>query len=192
MIHRDFFFDSIRHYLTGGSLTQEQVDGATVLLNWYDTENPPIPERRHLDDRMFAYCLATAWHESAFTLQPIEEYGKGKGKPYGTPDGPYGQVYYGRGLVQLTWYENYKRQDDKLALRGELVKQADLALDSVLAVQILLGGMADGDFTGKTLATYFTDELTDWYNARRIVNGTDKAADIAAYAEKFCNAITHL
>jgi hypothetical protein len=190
-IHRDYFFDSIRHYLAGGSLVQGQVDGCNVLLDWFDDENPPIPDRHHLDDRMLAYCLATAWHETAFTMQPIEEYGKGKGKEYGTPAGPYAQVYYGRGYVQLTWYDNYKRQDEKLGLRHELERQPDLALDPQIATQILLLGMADGDFTGKRLGNYFTDDLTDFYNARRIVNGTDKAADIAAYAEKFHNAIGH-
>jgi hypothetical protein len=190
-VHRDYFFDSIRYYLAGGSLTQGQVDGSSALLTWYDQENPPIPDKHHLDDRMFAYCLATAWHETAFTMQPIAEYGKGQGKPYGQPDGPYDQIYYGRGYVQLTWYENYKRQDEKLGLMDELEKKPDLALDPKIATAILLLGMADGDFTGKKLGQYFTDELTDWYNARRIVNGTDKANEIAAYAEKFCNAITH-
>jgi putative chitinase len=177
----------VRHYLAGGSLKQEQVDGCNVLLDWYDDENPPIPDRHHLDDRMFAYCLATAWHETAFTMQPVIEYGGEsylKSKPY--------YPWYGRGLVQLTWEENYEKQDDKLGLQGALMKNPDLALDSVIATKILLLGMADGDFTGKTLGTYFTSDLTDFYNARRIVNGTDRAQDIANYAEKFHNAIGHV
>jgi hypothetical protein len=185
-IHRDYFFDSIRHYLAGGSLTQAQVDGCSVLLAWYDTENPPLPDRHHLDDRTFAYCLATAWHETAFTMQPVIEYGGEeylKSKPY--------YPWYGRGYVQLTWEDNYRKQDDKLGLGGTLMQNPDLALDPAIATKVLLLGMADGDFTGKRLGTYFTDDLTDWYNARRIVNGTDKASEIAAYAEKFCNAITH-
>lgn len=187
MIHRDYFFDNIRHYLTGGSLTQGQVEGFNVLLDWFDDENPGIPDQRHLDDRMFAYCLATPWHETAFTMQPIIEYGGEsylKSKPY--------YPWYGRGYVQLTWEENYQKQDDKLGLGGALITNPDLALDPVIATKILLLGMADGDFTGKCLGDYFTSDLTDWYNARRIVNGTDKASDIAAYAEKFHNAISHI
>ncbi|HSS56278.1 MAG TPA: hypothetical protein VLK79_16650, partial [Gaiellales bacterium] len=116
-IHRDYFFDSIRTSLAGGSLTAEQVDGCTVLLNWYDTKNPPIPDAHHLDDRMLAYCLATAWHETAFTMQPIIEDGGEsylKSKPY--------YPWYGRGLVQLTWEDNYQKQDDKLALGGALLR----------------------------------------------------------------------
>jgi putative chitinase len=186
-IHRDYFFDNVRYYLAGGSLTQEQVDGCTVLLDWYDTKNPPLPDAHHLDDRMFAYCLATAWHETAFTMQPVKEYGSEeylRSKPY--------YPWYGRGYVQLTWDYNYQKQDDKLGLGGKLMAEPDLALDPKLATVILLEGMADGDFTGKCLGQYFTDELTDWYNARRIVNGTDKANEIAAYGEKFHNAIGHI
>jgi hypothetical protein len=163
------------------------VDGCDILLTWYDRENPPIPDRHHLDDRMFAYCLATAWHESAFTMQPVVEYGGEeylRSKPY--------YPWYGRGLVQLTWEENYRKQDVKLGLMDALIENPDLALEPKIATQILILGMADGDFTGKKLAQYFTDDLTDWYNARRIVNGTDKANDIAKYGELFCNAITHL
>jgi hypothetical protein len=186
-IHRDYFFDNVRYYLAGGSLKQEQVDGCNVLLDWFDDENPPIPDQWHQNDRTFAYCLATAWHETAFTMQPVVEYGGEsylKSKPY--------YPWYGRGLVQLTWEENYQKQDTKLGLNGALMKNPDLALDPVIATKILLLGMADGDFTGKRLGTYFTSDLTDWYNARRIVNGTDRAQDIAAYAEKFHNALGHL
>jgi hypothetical protein len=186
-IHRDYFFDNIRYYLANGSLTQQQVDGANVLLDWFDTLNPPIPDRWHLDDRMFAYCLATAWHETAFTLQPVIEYG---GEAYLKSKSYY--PWYGRGLVQLTWKDNYQKQDDKLDLKGAMMKNPDLALDPEISVKVLLLGMADGDFTGKRLGNYFTSDLTDWYNARRIVNGTDRAQDIAKYAELFHNAIGHI
>ena len=191
-IHRDYFYDSIRASLAGGSLTQDQVDGCTVFLDWYDTENPPLPERYHVDDRMLAYILATTWHETAFTMQPIEEYGKGKGKSYGQPAGPYKQCYYGRGYVQLTWYDNYKRQDDKLGLLNALEKDPDLALDPVVAKEIIIKGMVDGDFTGKKLGDFFTATLTDWYEARTIVNAHDQATTIAKYAELFHNAIGHI
>jgi len=190
MIHRAYFFDSVRFYLDSDkSLAQSQVDGFNVLLDYYETVG--VEGAADFDDRYFAYILATAWHETAFTVQPIAEYGKGAGKPYGKPAGPYGQTYYGRGYVQLTWYDNYVRQDTKLGLNSELVKHADLALDAIIATQILFGGMLDGDFTGKKLSDYFTSTTTDWYNARRIVNGTDQASTIAGYAEKFSNALSH-
>lgn len=37
------------------------------------------------------------------------EIGKGKGRKYGQPSGPYGKVYYGRGPLQITWESNYKK-----------------------------------------------------------------------------------
>ena len=37
------------------------------------------------------------------------EIGKGKGRKYGVPSGPYGKVYYGRGPIQITWESNYKK-----------------------------------------------------------------------------------
>jgi hypothetical protein len=191
MIHRKYFFENIKYYLFK-SFNQPQVDGLNVFLDWYDKENPDIPGYYHYDDRMLAYVLATTYHETAGTMQPIAEYGKGNGKEYGQPAGPYGQKYYGRGYVQLTWYDNYKRQDEKLGLEGQLVRHADLALDPKIAKDVILKGMVDGDFTGRKLSQYFTDTLTDWYNARTIVNGHDRATDIAGHAEKFCNAITSM
>lgn len=186
MIHRRYFFDSVRYYLDGDrTLSQEQVTGAETLLGYYEAHADEY------DDRMVAYVLATAWHETAFRLAPIAEYGKGAGKQYGQPDPDTGQAYYGRGYVQLTWRENYERQDEKLGLGGALVTNADLALDPDIAVQVLFGGMRDGDFTGACLRSFFTVDLTDWYNARTIVNGHDRASDIASYAELFLNAMSH-
>ena len=182
--HRKYFFDSIRSSLFG-SLAQSQVDGLNLFLDWYDTENPAIPDRYHLDDRMFAYVLATTYHETGATFQPIREYGSEsylKSKPY--------YPWYGRGYVQLTWKDNYQAQDTKLSLNGRLMQDPDLALDPEIALSVILGGMCDGDFTGRKLSDYFTDQLTDWVDARRIVNGTDRAQDIADYAELFVDAIT--
>src|SRR5262249_54746395 len=116
-IHRAYFFDSVRFYLDANqSLTQGQVDGLNLLLEYADLVG--IEGSAAVDDRMAAYIFATAWHETGFTCQPIAEYGQGAGKPYGVPAGPYGQVYYGRGFVQLTWYDNYATQDAKLELNG--------------------------------------------------------------------------
>ena len=183
-INRKYYYDSVRGALFAGSMTQAQVDGQNALLDY--------GEQLAWDDRWLAYLLATTFWETAQTMQPIAEYGKGKGKPYGVPDGPYGQIYYGRGFVQLTWYQNYQKQDDKLKLNGALIKTADLALDLQVATDVIFGGMRDGDFTGVGLPKYITDTQTDFYNARKIVNGLDQASTIQGYAVKFLNAITHL
>jgi hypothetical protein len=137
-----------------------------------------------------AYVLATTLHETAATMLPIEEYGRGKGRPYGEPDPLTGQTYYGRGYVQLTWKENYaKAQDvvinvDTLDTDVPLVMQPDLAMRPGYAAQIALNGMEKGWFTGKKLSDYLTDTRTDYVNARRIINGADKAELIAGYANE--------
>lgn len=136
-----------------------------------------------------AYALATAWHESR--LKPIEEWGKGKGKKYGAVNST-GKAPYGRGLVQLTWHDNYVRADKELNLGGALAKDYDLALRPDIAVQIMARGMEGGWFTGKSLASYIGAGLgtePEFVNARRIINGTDKAALIAGYAVKFQDAL---
>jgi hypothetical protein len=186
-IHRDYFFDSVRYYLFHGSLSQNQVEGLNVFLDWYDFDNPEIPDKYHVDDRTLSYILATTYHETAYTMQPVKEYGGEtylKSKPY--------YPWFGRGYVQLTWEDNYRNQDKKLGLNGALMKDPDLALDPEIAKKVIIYGMLDGDFTSKKLGQFFTDTLTDWYNARTIVNGHDRASDIATYAEKFHNAIGHI
>src|SRR4030095_7905010 len=137
VIHRDYFFEDIKFYLFK-SLAQSQVDGLNVFLDWYDQDNPPLPEKYHLDDRCLAYILATTYHETAATMLPISEYGGNsylQSKPY--------YPWYGRGYVQLTWEENYKYQDSKLGLNGKLIKNPDLALDPAIALQVIIYGMYD-------------------------------------------------
>lgn len=142
-----------------------------------------------------AYVLATTYHETGTVMVPIAEYGLGNGHPYGEPDPVTGQVYYGRGYVQLTWKENYQKAEDividlaTLERNIPFVMNPDLALEPIYAAQIALSGMAQGWFTGKKLSDYLSSARTDYVNARRIINGTDKAELIASYAKEAEEAI---
>jgi hypothetical protein len=49
--------------------------------------------------------------------------------------------------------------------------------------------MIEGLFTGKKLADYFNDYMDDWTNARRIINGIDRASYIADIGQKFFDAL---
>ena len=169
-MNRTEFYARVRP-IFGGSLSQKQVDGIEVLLA--ATSSMPVTHR--------AYLLATAMHETASTMQPIAEYGKGKGKPYGKP-GRHGQAQYGRGYVQLTWDDNYERADEALGLNGALLKDFNLAMQPTIAANILVRGCSEGWFTGKKLADYLPG---DYRGARRVVNGLDKADLIAGYAREF-------
>jgi predicted chitinase len=130
-----------------------------------------------------AYVLATVEHETARTFRPLEEYGKGKGRPYGKIDPQTGKAYYGRGFVQLTWRANYAKYSKILGV--DLVKRPELACDPNVALFILVHGFRHGTFTGKNLVQFVNNRQTDFYNARRVINGLDHANHIANLAQKY-------
>jgi hypothetical protein len=203
MINRRFFFDQCRSTLFTGRLTQAQVNGLSFIL---DTWEAGLAKK---DDRWLAYALATAFHETAFTMQPIRERG---GRDYffrmydpGSPlphrarlaraqgalpgDGP---LFYGRGYVQLTWRSNYAAMGKAFRLDlSSSVAAADRVLEPKLAARIMFKGMEQGRFTGKKFADYFAPDKEDWFNARRIINGLDCAEAIALYGKKFYAAIAY-
>ena len=142
-----------------------------------------------------AYCLASVHHETNQTFLPLREYGKGKGKPYGSNidiDGSryhgLDHIYYGRGYIQITWLSNYIKLGKLLGI--DLVNDPDLALDPVVAAKILVVGCLRGIFTGKSLSDYIkTGKRLEFIRARRVVNGNDKSELIATYAEKFLECL---
>ena len=69
--------------------------------------------------------------------------------------------------------------------RKILYRKPDLAMVTKNAVVIMFDGMAEGWFTGKKLSDYIHGKTCDYVNARRIINGTDKASTLAGYATKF-------
>ncbi len=143
------------------------------------------------DLRMISYVLATAFWESNFfrsnVLKPVEEIGRGRYKPYGIPYAKTGKIYYGRGFVQLTWFSNYKTFTNVLQRLGydlDLVLNPEKVLDPKISALVLVIGMRDGKFTGTDLDDHFNVNESDWYNARRIINGTDKAVIIKDIAQE--------
>ena len=177
----------------GTSLTQAQVEGCETLLAASD--GLPISHR--------AYLLATAYHETAHTMRPVREtladtddkaiarleaaWAKGKlpwvKSPYWRKDAD-GKSWLGRGYVQLTHKANYAKAGAKLGV--DLVGNPDIAMQPTVAALVLARGCSEGWFTGKRLADYLPG---DYVGARRVVNGTDKAAQIATYAAAFEQAL---
>lgn len=197
IMNKEKFYAAIRTGLFAGSISTRQFEGIDAILTALSANG--ITDTRHM-----AYMLATAYHETAKTMQPIEEYGKGQGRDYGkklkmgkgpgkrveylTPD----KLYYGRGHVQLTWYENYQAMGKLLGL--PLLEQPELMLTPGVSAKVMIEGMTRGkskfgDFTGKSLEDYFNDKITDPVNARKIINGVDKAETIAGYYKIFYDAI---
>jgi hypothetical protein len=189
MIDRDMFFDEVRDTLFAGAMSQEQVDGMSVILAVWDYQGGGTPMT---DQRWLAYMMATTYKETDRHMWPIEEYGRGEGRDYGAPDPETGQTYYGRGFVQLTWRENYANASKRLGLieGRDLEHHAHMALDSLIATRVLFRGMAEGWFTGRQLGDYFNDKEDDPVNARQIINGNDCDEEIAGYYATFLDAIS--
>jgi putative chitinase len=176
---RKAVFDGLRAHFDGFDGTQ------IIVIDLIVTE---FEKRKFSDVRWLAYMLATVWHECRF--RPVREIGRGKGKRYGRAIN--GLIYYGRGLVQLTWIENYRLLGN--ILNVPLVEQPDLALQPVVATAILFEGMttalsARGDFTGRDLSQFFNAKTDDPVGARRIINGTDKAKLIAGHHAKILKVL---
>jgi hypothetical protein len=177
---RTIFFNNVRQYPFPNRLTDTQVKGMEAILDAWE-------QRADLTDlRWLAYMFGTTFHETAFTMQPIREYGRGKGMRYGT-------TYYGRGYVQLTWKDNYQKMGE--LLKVDMVANPDLALELDIAAKVMFHGMekgmfrADGQGKPYNLPRYFHDE-SDWYNARNIINGKlDCTTKISEYARAFWYAL---
>jgi hypothetical protein len=139
----------------------------------------PVRETLASSDQQAAAILENAWKKGK--LPWVRE-------PYWHPDAD-GRYWIGRGLVQLTHKANYA----EMARRTGQPLDTDpaLAMRMDIAVDILFIGMIDGVFTGKRLSTYFDGPLADWVDARRIVNGLDRAAGIAGYGKSYYAALSY-
>lgn len=201
------FFAAVRSPLFGGRLSSNQVNGIEAILTAW--------KAKPFDPRWLAYMLATAFHEtdntmcaisenlnysaqgllatfpkyftlaqaSAYARQPQRIANRAYAGRMGNGDEASGDGwrYRGRGLVQITGRDNYAKYG--------IADDPDKALDPAKAVDIMFDGMVNGRFTGRTLSDFFTATASDWTGARKIINGTDRAADIALYAKKFLAAI---
>lgn len=136
---------------------------------------------KNLLRNQIAYILATANWETARTMKPVreafwmsEQWRADKLRYY---------PWYGRGYVQLTWERNYRRAENELGV--DLTSNPDAAMKPEIAAKVLVMGMMFGWFTGAALPVYVNDTKSDYINARRVVNGTDKAEEIAELARKY-------
>ncbi len=188
-INRKKFFDNYRTNYS--KLTQPLVDNLNFLLSKLETGTFKLPSQ-------MAYMLATVKHETADTFAPVVEgywmksnrvaklYAYYKAHNRGAiatifPNGVIDPTFEGRGYVQLTHNFNY----DKFGL----VDTPEKALEPETAFHIMEYGMANGLFTGKTLQRYVNETQSDFYSARKVINGLDRASLIAGYAKQLQKGI---
>ena len=203
------FFDHCRREpngqpgVMGPTLDNDEVSGAEAIIKAMDK----------LPIAWVAYALATAWHETAHTMQPIKEYGGNRyftrmydvqgrrpslARRHGNTSPGDGAKYPGRGYVQLTWKDNYIKADKVCAdagliKPGELNGNPDLAMRPDIAAHIMRDGMWQGWFTGRSFQSFLPAagqaNYQQFKSARRIINGTDKWTLIAKYAVDFQEAL---
>ena len=150
------FYTNIRP-MFGGSLSQAQVDGFGIIFEaWRKVGSG--------NDRDLAYILATAYHETARTMQPVRETlatTDAKAKERLTKAWKSGKLpwvksdywsggWFGRGFVQLTHRANYVKAGEKLGI--DLVADPSKAMIPEVSALILVRGMLEGWFTGLKLA----------------------------------------
>lgn len=193
------FYADVRAALFDGRLSDEQVKGMDPLLD------ECLKHAR--DVRHAAYVFGGVYWETGRKMAPVREgfarsdagaraavnkLAKKRGPQsavtrYARTAGPHGHVYYGRGRIQNTWLENYERLQKRFG--KPYVANPDLLLDSAADAEVTVIGHLEGIWTGKKLADYIDGDKCDYFGARRIINGTDKAAEIATYAKKFETAL---
>lgn len=141
---------------------------------------------RSLIRQHVAYILATAFHETD-RFKAMEEYASGaayEGRAdLGNVKTGDGVRFKGRGFPMLTGRENYRVQS--LTAGVDLIENPFLASDPAISALITVHGMIRGDFTGVGLGKYIRPGKIDFINARRVINGTDRAAAISVIAQAF-------
>ena len=203
-MHKPTFYAALRKRnsgVFGTSLSKAQVDGMEGILRAF----VEVGDGR---SDTLAYALATAYHETGARMVPVREgfartdaaaraavnnLAKKRGPDsavakYARPAGPYGHVYYGRGLVQLTWLENYIASSPDAGT--DLAKNPDAMLDPRTSARVLFKGLLDGRWNGQGKGLRYYLDRGDMKGARRTVNITDKWQTIAGYHNAFLAAIT--
>ncbi|MCW0979989.1 hypothetical protein [Rhizobium oryzihabitans] len=194
------FFASARISIFGGRLRATQLAGTKTILAGFEKAMPDG------DTRWLAYMLATTFHETAATMQPVREtlaagdteaiarldraFAAGRlpmvRKPYWRPDAE-GKSWLGRGFVQLTHRRNYEAMSRLTGV--DLLARPERAMELDVATTILICGMASGSFTGRSLSDFFSAEREDWEGARAVINGSDRARLVGDYGRAFHGAL---
>lgn len=192
-MNKQAFFAAIRRDLFTNGLTPQQVYRIEVLLDACVAADWPLA--------FTSYALATSHHETrawqtmkedggpAYFKSMYDKAGKRpkKAAELGNVEAGDGVKFPGRGYAQLTGRSNYTKASKALGL--DLLKEPDKAEEPTIAAKVLIWGMSTGAYTGKANRDYLAKSPPDYVNARRIINGTDKASMIAGYAKLFQAAL---
>lgn len=206
MLNGRAFFDAQR----GGAMfprdfSLDQVAGIDNLLD--------VWERYFVadSDSLLGYNLGTSFHETAGTMQPITDRGSRAyfdkyepgtrlGKVLGNTALGDAYLFRGEGHVQNTGRANALKAtrgiNELFRLGIDLVAHPEQRGDPFISAISLFLGNKEGWWTGKDLLDYIdgipeseAEDLREFVQARRVVNGTDKAEKIAGHAMEFYKAL---
>ncbi len=165
--------------------------------------------------RRIAYVLATAHHSCHFGAALVEaaggpergggyeryEPGTELGTLLGNTQRGDGERFCGRGFVPIRGRTLYATWSARLSLPDHIVDGVALPFFVAqpaaparpdIAARILVRGMRDGLFTGIPLGSYVNDKKTDYFNARRVIDGIKNAREVAETAALYQAAIEHV
>lgn len=215
-MNRQSFFASIRKNPFNG-LTQAQVDGVDAILD--ECESQVVTDQRQIAYILATPMIETGGTFEPITeslnysassliskfpnrISNAEAFKYGRTANQKANQEMIGNIIYGgewgkKNLGNSQPGDGYKfrgRSFPQLTGRRlyEIFGYADNpdAVNTVrVGAQIMVKAMKEGIFTGKRLSDYFSASKEDWVNARRIVNGTDRADDIAKFAKTFYKAL---
>lgn len=195
------FYDFLRdNNLLGPKISATEFKGCDAITRAAAQARWPIS--------FTAYALGTAYLETAHQMVPVREafwlsasaaaayfhrmYDPDGQRPdvarrLGNTHTGDGALFCGRGYPQLTGRANYAKASEALGV--DLVANPGRALEPEIASQVMIWGMATGAFTGHKLADYLPTSglatLEQFTPARHIINGTDRASDVAGFALDF-------
>ena len=212
LIDRQKFFDGYRSKIdTDRMLTQTDVNNINLFLDMagFDSAQPPVVAEGvgYFSIAQWAYVFATVWHETAGTMAPVREAYR-QSEEWRRLNLPY-WPHYGRGYVQITHKDNYERMAAVVKRDLKIVIQhRDDFMQPRVAFYVLVYGFKHGSYTGKAIDDYIPNNtakseryhyesiaqgikptetlLYKYYkDARRCINGTDRADRIAWLALEF-------
>lgn len=196
---------------TEGLLQKETVQALDEILTWIEADGLEF----YGSKEALIYCLASWYWESGryykrlingkginvrIEFNAIEEKRASPIKQpalYKNQERYYRENGQGRGLVMITWLINYFKVGELKGVKGEQVggvtitgmvlKQIpNLMLNPRVSYLAASRGMKYGAFTTHTLDEFFIPGKPPQYvQARKIVNGLDRAELIASFAAKF-------
>ncbi len=216
------YFDLVRKSLFSGKLTKDQVNAQDgILAAWkkspqfkdlrwlayslattfHETGKTMMPIVENLNYST-ASRIRAVWPSRFRSDASAQPYVKNPqalannvyGGRMGNDGSDDGWQYRGRGYVQLTGKDNYKKATRELKAAGykvDFVKNPDSINQPEYAAQILFSGMVEGWFTGRKLGDYFSASVNDSTGARAIINSDVKinGKKIAEHHDAFLLAL---